>query len=364
LTGGTLTGGLIGTTGSFSSGGSGDTFTIGHTSGSGIALNITKCGNGEGLYINKASGSGNAATIIGTLNATTLVKSGGTASQFLKADGSVDSSTYLTTASASSTYLPLAGGTLTGALSGTSATFSGSVTATSTSSLFKEGYIIRASTTSGGGSQPAYTYYTAAGSKRWSSFLDVGSDKFHIANAANSELFTITQAGNISIGSTVDAGFKTYIKAGASGLLLSAGTTSGDNALLIQNAAETTTLFNIKGDGAATFTSSVSASSFNTSSKSNISQNSGTVPAGTATAIFTKSGSNGGGFVLVTGRTAAGDWFFDTVAFNNDNSANAVSSQNGGGPPARSYSVSGSSLRVTVSTALSSFYCFGLSASY
>jgi hypothetical protein len=139
LTGGTLTGGLIGTTGSFSSSGSGDTFTIGHTSGSGIALNITKNGNGEGLYINKASGSGNAATIIGTLNATTLVKSGGTASQFLKADGSVDSSTYLTTsaasstyltiATASSTYLPLSGGTLTGALSGTSATFSGVLTA-------------------------------------------------------------------------------------------------------------------------------------------------------------------------------------------------------------------------------------------
>ena len=128
LTGGTLTGGLIGTTGSFSSGGSGDTFTIGHTSGSGIALNITKNGNGEGLYINKASGSGNAATIIGTLNATTLVKNGGTSSQFLKADGSVDSSTYLTTSAASSTYLPLAGGTLTGALSGTSASFNGNIT--------------------------------------------------------------------------------------------------------------------------------------------------------------------------------------------------------------------------------------------
>jgi hypothetical protein len=124
LTGGTLTGGLIGTTGSFSSSGSGDTFTIGHTSGSGIALNITKNGNGEGLYINKASGSGNAATIIGTLNATTLVKSGGTASQFLKADGSVDSNTYATTTALAS-YLPLTGGTLTGALSGTSATFSG-----------------------------------------------------------------------------------------------------------------------------------------------------------------------------------------------------------------------------------------------
>jgi hypothetical protein len=107
--------------GSFASSGGSDTFAINHSSGSGIALNITKGGNGEGLYINKTSGSGNAATIIGTLNATTLVKNGGTASQFLMADGSVNTSVL-----ASGAYLPLAGGTLTGALSGTSATFTGS----------------------------------------------------------------------------------------------------------------------------------------------------------------------------------------------------------------------------------------------
>jgi hypothetical protein len=69
-----------------------------------------------------------ATTLIGNFTATTLVKSGGTSAQFLKADGSVDSNTYLTTGSASSTYLPLAGGTLTGGLSGTSASFSSSVT--------------------------------------------------------------------------------------------------------------------------------------------------------------------------------------------------------------------------------------------
>jgi hypothetical protein len=85
---------LLAAKGIFSSSGSGDTVGITHSSGSGIALNITKGGNGEGLYINKTSGSGNAATIIGTLNATTLVKSGGTSSQFLKADGSVDSTAY------------------------------------------------------------------------------------------------------------------------------------------------------------------------------------------------------------------------------------------------------------------------------
>jgi hypothetical protein len=75
------------------SSGSGNTATITHSSGSGIALNITKGGNGEGLYINKTSGTGNAATIIGTLNATTLVKSGGLSTEYLKADGSVSTLT-------------------------------------------------------------------------------------------------------------------------------------------------------------------------------------------------------------------------------------------------------------------------------
>jgi hypothetical protein len=92
---------ITGATGSFASSGGSDTFAINHSSGSGIALNITKGGNGEGLYINKTSGTGNAATIIGTLNATTLVKSGGTSSQFLKADGSVDASAYITLTSLS-----------------------------------------------------------------------------------------------------------------------------------------------------------------------------------------------------------------------------------------------------------------------
>jgi hypothetical protein len=114
---------ITGATGSFASNGGSDTFAINHSSGAGIALNITKGGSGEGLYINKTSGSGNAATIIGTLNATTLVKSGGTSSQFLKADGSVDTSTYLTTSAAASTYLPLTGGTLSGLLNISTASY-------------------------------------------------------------------------------------------------------------------------------------------------------------------------------------------------------------------------------------------------
>ena len=100
LSGGTLTGNLNGTTATFSSSGSSNTFNINHTSGSGHGLEITKAGNGEGIIVNKTSGSGNAVTITGTLNATTLVKNGGTSSQFLKADGSVDATTYVSDTSA------------------------------------------------------------------------------------------------------------------------------------------------------------------------------------------------------------------------------------------------------------------------
>ena len=97
---------ITGATGSFASNGGSNTFAINHSSGSGIALNITKGGNGEGLYINKTSGSGNAATIIGTLNATTLVKSGGTSSQYLMADGSVSTLTNPVTGTGTTNNLP------------------------------------------------------------------------------------------------------------------------------------------------------------------------------------------------------------------------------------------------------------------
>jgi hypothetical protein len=75
--------------GTFNHNGSTDTLTANHASGSGIGLLITKGGNNEGLKVNKTSGSGNAATIIGTLEATTIVKTGGTATEFLMADGTV-----------------------------------------------------------------------------------------------------------------------------------------------------------------------------------------------------------------------------------------------------------------------------------
>jgi hypothetical protein len=46
-----------------------------------------------------------------TIQAGSFVKVGGTSAQFLKADGSIDSNTYLTTGSASATYVPYTGAT-------------------------------------------------------------------------------------------------------------------------------------------------------------------------------------------------------------------------------------------------------------
>lgn len=52
----------------------------------------------------------NGGTVAGTVNASTFIKTGGTSSQYLMADGSVSSSTL-------SNYLPLSGGNMTGQLS-------------------------------------------------------------------------------------------------------------------------------------------------------------------------------------------------------------------------------------------------------
>lgn len=52
-----------------------------------------------------------SAVFESSVTGTSLIKTGGTSSEFLKADGSVDSSTYLTTSSAASTYVPYSGAT-------------------------------------------------------------------------------------------------------------------------------------------------------------------------------------------------------------------------------------------------------------
>ena len=86
----------------------------------GILINTNAAGN-KGLVLQGAASQtanlqewqNSSASVLakidasGNLTAASFVKSSGTSAQFLKADGTVDSSTYLTTGTASSTYQPL-----------------------------------------------------------------------------------------------------------------------------------------------------------------------------------------------------------------------------------------------------------------
>jgi hypothetical protein len=150
LAGGTMGGAITGTIATFASstsvtalgitlsGASGDGVKITHSAGR--AFNIQSSGSGFGILINNETASTSAPFTIqkqglavitltdtgagsfsSSLTANSFIKSSGTSAQFLKADGSVDSTAYL----------PLAGGTLTGALNGTSATFTGDLTISS-----------------------------------------------------------------------------------------------------------------------------------------------------------------------------------------------------------------------------------------
>jgi hypothetical protein len=104
-----------------------------------------------------------------------------------------------------------------------------------------------------------------------------------ILSTNDTERMRITSGGNLLIGTSTDAGFKLDVNgkgrfsssisndyilqalnsnttAGTSfGLYIKAGTNSSDSALVVNNAANTVTLFQVKGDGTATFSSSVTA---------------------------------------------------------------------------------------------------------
>lgn len=107
-----------------------------------IGFNTKAAANGETnqtVIGHNATGNGSNTVTIGNSSVTNnyfsgnvrgaaFIPTGGTSSQFLKADGSLDGTSYATAASLSG-YLPLSGGTLSGALSGTSLSMSGNVNA-------------------------------------------------------------------------------------------------------------------------------------------------------------------------------------------------------------------------------------------
>ena len=93
----------------------GDNLTVLYSSG--IATITGSAGAGTTQSLNDVLGVGNTSSrgmSVGVVTATQFIRSGGTSSQFLKADGSVDSNTYLTTTGSA---VNLTG--LTGAASGT-----------------------------------------------------------------------------------------------------------------------------------------------------------------------------------------------------------------------------------------------------
>jgi hypothetical protein len=132
------------------------------------------------------SGTG-AASFSSSLTASSIIKSGGTSSQFLKADGSVDSNTYIT----GGPFLPLTGGTLIGALGGTSASFSGQIQA----ATLTDGIVTM----------------SAAQINRTAGFVELqftGNGGVKIfGNTAYPVTFT-SGTGNVIIGNTTDEGFK------------------------------------------------------------------------------------------------------------------------------------------------------------
>ena len=89
----------------------------------GLYFGIGPNGYADEIQLGVADGTGSwfdnddlTIRVRGMVTATSFAVQGGTASQFLKADGSVDSNAYLTTESASTSYVSKAGDSMTGAL--------------------------------------------------------------------------------------------------------------------------------------------------------------------------------------------------------------------------------------------------------
>jgi len=219
------------------------------------------------------------ATFSSSVTANSLIKSGGTSTQFLKADGSIDSNTYLTTSSASSTYLPLAGGTLTGALNGTTATFTGNIRTTgATAEIIANG--AGSSNTVGGSSR--FTILDSTNNRGWILQQDATYDLafWHLNGGAWTNNIIFSPTGTISVN-----GESTYIGTDAQAVpRLGFVKIGGQNPFLgfasvpftirvsggadIATSNTFTTALSIATDRSATFSSTVSATDyyFNSSS--------------------------------------------------------------------------------------------------
>jgi hypothetical protein len=223
---------IIGQYASLTGSGSADTLEVTHTSGSGIAVDISKAGNGEGLRVAKTSGSGNAVTISGGAlvgetglfsgdlqSATRVIAAASSQSIILTPNSGgttnrVESVGTLPLALVSAAAITLAAGgttpqitlattgavTLTGALNGTSASFSGTLTLNGADNRINSGNELR---------------FYRTDNAIYSRIFDAGSS--FIFDNRNGNGFSFQSAGTnqFSIASTGAATFSSSVGVGA-----------------------------------------------------------------------------------------------------------------------------------------------------
>jgi hypothetical protein len=214
---------------------------------------------------------------IGNLTAASLIRSGGTSSQFLKADGSVDSNTYVT----GGPYLPLTGGTLTGTLNGTTAVFSNTVTGNQ--GIFKDGSsgLIIGYYTGGNGYGAIYASSLTINNSNYAliaksdnTILNAPTGGSVNVSIGNTPRLTIASTGEATFSSSVtitDGGYYIYDTrtnlANRNWVLVSNSQFFGDFAIRQSNAKDGNPLtagtdrFYIGPTGEASFSSSVTATS-------------------------------------------------------------------------------------------------------
>lgn len=137
------------------------------------------------------------------VSAPSFIKDGGTSSQFLKADGSVDASTYLTTSVASSTYAPIASPTHTGTVTGPIFVATGGDG--SNAGFQSTGYNQRGGTGYHGFLQATNTYVSATNATKHFRINSTGA--LEIVNSGyTAAIFNLTDAGALTANSFIKAG--------------------------------------------------------------------------------------------------------------------------------------------------------------
>jgi hypothetical protein len=313
----------------FTTSGSSDTMIISHGSGSGFALDVIKAGSGEAIRVQKTSGSGNAMSVIGgILSAEGIFSTAPSDAIALKINGrssdnvgqirfgaNTGGGQYNSIQASPSSFIvssqgntPLefhtnvngGGGprmtiagsgavTLTGALNGTSATFSGNILSNeflyvreqNASTLLANYTQIYANSTffgftNGAGTGSAvftyngvanYTLPSASGTlaltSNLSAYLPLTGGT--LTGALNGTSGTFTAAGSTFVSATTTGGSDMRISSGATNGFV--GTTSNHPLSFVVNNAVVAT---IAVGGAATFSSSVNAGQLFLSTSSNL----------------------------------------------------------------------------------------------